>query len=43
MLGNYIRLTPKATGMLNARRNEGSYSTSDYTENAVIGSLAIQF
>lgn len=42
-VGVSSRLTPKATGMLNARRNEGSYSTSDYTENAVIGSLAIQF
>jgi len=42
-VGVSSRLTPKATGMLNARRNEGSYTTSDYTENAVIGSLAIQF
>ncbi|WP_374240459.1 TIGR03016 family PEP-CTERM system-associated outer membrane protein [Zoogloea sp.] len=37
------RLTPKATGSLNARRNEGSATTGDYSENALIGSLAIQF
>lgn len=37
------RLTQKATGSLNARRNEGSAITGDYSENAVIGSLAIQF
>ena len=37
------RLTPKASGTLNIRRNEGRASTGDFSENAVVGSLAIQF
>ena len=37
------RVAPKATATLNARHNEGSATTGDYSENAVIGSLAIQF
>jgi uncharacterized protein (PEP-CTERM system associated) len=40
--GLSTRFSPKMTGSLNIRSNKGSGSSS-YTENALIGAVAIQF
>lgn len=37
------KLAPKTSGMLSARRNQGTASGGDYTENAVFGNLVFQF
>ncbi|MDD3326030.1 MAG: TIGR03016 family PEP-CTERM system-associated outer membrane protein [Zoogloea sp.] len=43
MAGLSTKLAPKATGMLSARRNQGTGSAGDYTENAVFGNVVLQF
>ncbi|MBL8434919.1 MAG: TIGR03016 family PEP-CTERM system-associated outer membrane protein [Zoogloea sp.] len=43
MAGLSTKLAPKATGMLSARRNQGTGSVGDYTENAVFGNVVLQF
>lgn len=43
MAGLTTTLAPKATAMLSARRNQGTANAGDYTENAVIGNVALQF
>ena len=37
------KLAPKTSGMLSARRNQGTASGGDYTENAVFGNIVFQF